>query len=69
MRIDLSKWGPITVLAVTAVLLVVAGGLVNVIVDPAYEYREFLDDLKYVAAALAVGSGVGRGLRLQGAGR
>lgn len=66
MRVDLSKWGPITVLAVVGVLLVLAGGVVNVIVEDAYSYREFIDDVKYLVAALAAAAGVGRGLSLFG---
>lgn len=62
MKAYFTTWGPITVLAVLAVLLVVGGGVVNVIVDDSYSYRQYLDDLKYVAAALAAGAGVGRGL-------
>lgn len=65
MKLDLSKWGPITVLAVAAVLLVLVGGLVEVVTDPAYTYRAFLDDLKWVAAALAAGAGIGRGVALR----
>jgi hypothetical protein len=58
----LNTWGPITVLAVLAVSILLAGGVINVITDPAYTFRGFLDDLKWAAAALAAGAGVGRGL-------
>lgn len=64
MRIDLKTWGPMTVLAVIAVVLVLGGGVVNVIVDDHYTYRAFIDDVKYLVAALAGAVGVGRGLSL-----
>lgn len=60
-NLDLQKWGPITVLAVATVLLVVGGGLLNVILGHE-TFHAFLDDLKWVAGALAAGAGVGRGL-------
>jgi hypothetical protein len=63
MDIDFKTWGPMTVLAVAVVLLVVGGGIVEVITTP-YTYGQFLDDLKWVAGALGGGAAIGRGLRL-----
>lgn len=65
MKIDLQKWGPITVLAVATVLILVLGGLVNVIAGHE-TFRAFLDDLKWVAGALGAGAGLGRGLLAAG---
>jgi hypothetical protein len=62
-----NTWGPITVLAVAIAILLVAGGLITVIVTAdntnPYTFKAFLDDLKYLAAALAAGAGIGRGLQ------
>lgn len=60
-----NKWGPLTVLLVIVVVLLLVGGLANVIVTTGdanpYTYREFLDDLKWLALGLAAGVGAGKG--------
>jgi hypothetical protein len=61
--IVLRTWGPLTVLAVAVVLLVVVGGLVNVIVGHE-TFERFLDDLKLLAGLLGAGTAIGRGARL-----
>jgi hypothetical protein len=63
MDIDLNTWGPMTVLAVVASLLLLLGGVVEVVTTP-YTFGMFLNDLKPVAAALGGGAAIGRGLRL-----
>jgi uncharacterized membrane protein YedE/YeeE len=66
MDIDLKTWGPLTVLAVIAVVIVLLGGAVDVVVNQAYTFHAYLDDLKWIAGALAGGAAVGRGIRLHG---
>ena len=64
-NVNLSTWGPVTTLAVTAVLVILIGGLAEVVTSD-YTFRGFLEDVKWVAMAAVGAAGVGRGLRLQG---
>jgi hypothetical protein len=61
--IDLSTWGPLTTLAVIGALIVLLGGAVSVAFGH-YTFGQYLNDLKPVAAALAGGAAIGRGVRL-----
>jgi hypothetical protein len=63
MNVDLSTWGPLTTLAVIGALIVLLGGAVSVVLGH-MSFHEYLDDLKPVAAALAGGAAIGRGVRL-----
>jgi hypothetical protein len=63
MNLDLSTWGPLTTLAVLGTLVVLIGGAVEVAVTP-YTFADLLNDLKPVAAAMAGGAAIGRGVRL-----
>jgi hypothetical protein len=63
MNLDLSTWGPLTTLAVIGALVVLVGGAVSVALGN-LTFEQYLNDLKPVAAALAGGAAVGRGVRL-----
>jgi hypothetical protein len=63
MQFDFDTWGPLTTLAVVGALIVLLGGAVEVAITP-YSFGGFLNDLKPVAAALAGGAAIGRGVRL-----
>lgn len=67
MKLDLSKWGPATVLVVACVLIAVAAGGVITIVHPdTLAFDQYLDALKTFAVAAGI-LGVGRGIHLAGA--
>jgi hypothetical protein len=63
MQLDFDTWGPLTTLAVVGALIVLLGGAVSVVLGH-MSFHEYLDDLKPVAAALAGGAAIGRGVRL-----
>jgi hypothetical protein len=63
MNVDFSTWGPLTTLAVIGALIVLLGGAVSVAFGH-YTFGQYLNDLKPVAAALAGGAAIGRGVRL-----
>jgi hypothetical protein len=65
MDIDFRTWGPLTVLAVASVLLLIVGGLVEVVTTN-YTFSMFLNDLRLVAALLGGGTALARGVRLHG---
>jgi hypothetical protein len=58
MPLDLSKWGPLTVLIVGLALITAVGGLVVVIVAPdTLNFHQYLGDLKTLIVALAALAG------------
>lgn len=63
MTVDFSTWGPLTTLAVIGALIVLIGGAVSVALGD-LSFEQYLNDLKPVAAALAGGAAIGRGVRL-----
>jgi hypothetical protein len=63
MNVDLSTWGPLTTLAVLGAVVVLVGGAASVALGH-LTFDQYLDDLKPVAAALAGGAALGRGVRL-----
>jgi hypothetical protein len=63
MQLDFDTWGPLTTLAVIGAVVVLVGGAVSVALGH-YTFEQYLDDLKPVAAALAGGAAIGRGVRL-----
>jgi hypothetical protein len=63
MNLDLSTWGPLTTLAIIGALIVLIGGAVSVATGH-LTFEQYLNDLKPVAAALAGGAAIGRGVRL-----
>jgi hypothetical protein len=63
MQLDFNSWGPLTTLAVIGALVVLVGGAVSVALGH-LTFDQYLDDLKPVAAALAGGAAIGRGVRL-----
>jgi hypothetical protein len=64
MDFDTKSWGPFTILAVTVILIIVVGGLVDVIIG-GMTFEMYLNNiLKFVGAALGLGAAIGRGVRL-----
>lgn len=67
MNVDLSHWGPLTVLVVVVATIVVGAGAAVTIVQPStLSFEQFLGDLTKLGAALGIGAGVGRGIHLAG---
>jgi FAD/FMN-containing dehydrogenase len=65
MEINLSKWGPITVLVVIAASVYLVAGAAVVVFGDGMTFQEWGDQLWKLAAALGL-TGVGRGLALGG---
>lgn len=64
MKIDLSTWGPATVLIVAiAVIAVAVGGVVTVVNPDTLSFQTYLEDLQRFAVAIA-GLGLARAVHL-----
>lgn len=61
---DLKTWGPLTVLLVTGVTIVLlVGGATVVTGNYDGDFRQWVDDLKYILGGLGIGVGIGRGIK------
>lgn len=60
---DLSKWSPMTVLAIVViVILLIAGAVVTVAHPESLSFSDYFDDVTKVLAALGLAVPIGRGI-------
>jgi hypothetical protein len=69
MKLDMSKWGPMTLLVVIAALVVLLAGAAKLVFGDGLTYDEYISDITKIAgvgAVLGIGRGISNGLEKQG---